>query len=65
VRLTGERISLPSRRDKDMKTRLKQIAIDENAWSILCEVKEELRKEGRNPSLSDAVRRLRLGEKHE
>ena len=40
------------------KKDLKQIAIDENAWHILVTVKERLRKEGRHPSLSDAIRCL-------
>jgi len=36
----------------------KQIAIDENAWKILVKTKEEIRKQGRHPSLSDAIRYL-------
>jgi len=37
---------------------LKQVAIDVDSWEILNEIKERLQKEGRNPSLSDAIRYL-------
>lgn len=40
------------------RKKLKQIAIDEDAWGLLCKVKEELRKTGRTPSLSDAIRHV-------
>ena len=46
------------KKKNNKKKQMKQIAIDENAWRILVRVKSELRKEGRNPSLSDAIRHL-------
>jgi len=51
----------PSPIGEDMKTKnkVKQIAIDVNAWNILNQVKKELNKTGRSVSHSDVIRYLK------